>query len=187
MNSQDYFGCSSFLYTADQQHATHTFPASGHNEGGSLTEVHLAAPLSPRMVRDGIFLCRFGEGGASSPGTLVGDGAVRCVVPPADPLAALPLTLPVRLALNGQQFTAGPADFTYEGFRLAGGHAAVVPDALAVSPAIGPVAGGTAVTVYGVALSTGSHYSCRFGAAGEIVPAVLISDSEVRPPAELEP
>ena len=190
MNSQDYFGCSSFLYTADHQHATHTFPASGHNEGGSLTEVHLAAPLSPRMVRDGIFLCRFGEGGASSPGTLVGDVAVRCVVPPADPLAALPLTLPVRLALNGQQFTAGPADFTYEGFRLAGGYAAVVPDALAVSPAIGPVAGGTAVTVYGVALSTGSHYSCRFGAAGEIVPAVLISDSEVHctsPPASSNP
>jgi hypothetical protein len=101
---------------------------------------------------------------------LVGDVAVRCVVPQADPLAALPLTLPVRLALNGQQFTAGPADFTYEGFRLAGGYAAVVPDALAVSPTIGPVAGGTAVAVYGVALSTGSHYSCRFGAAGETAP-----------------
>lgn len=104
------------------------------------------------------------------PGTLVGDAGVRCVVPQADPLSALPLTLPVRLTLNGQQFTVGPADFTYYGFRLAGGLGYVVPNTVAISPVIGPVAGGTAVAVYGAALSRGSDYSCRFGAAGESVP-----------------
>eukprot|EP00964_Phaeocystis_antarctica_P063930 scaffold38402_cov39-Phaeocystis_antarctica.AAC.1 len=170
MNAQDYFGCSSFLYTATHLHATHTFPASGHNDGGSLTVVHLATPLAPRVLRDGRFQCRFGDGGASGAGTLVGDAGVRCLVPQADPLSALPLTLPVRLTLNGQQFTVGPADFTYYGFRLAGGLGYVVPNTVAVSPAIGPVAGGTAIAVYGAALSRGSDYSCRFGAAGENVP-----------------
>ena len=97
---------------------------------------------------------------------------MRCVVPQADPLSALPLTLPVHLALNGQQFTVGPADFTYYGFRLAGGFGYVVPNTAALRPPIGPVAGGTVIAVYGAALSRGSDYSCRFGAAGALLPWV---------------
>jgi hypothetical protein len=68
MNAQDYFGCTSFFYTADHQPATHTFPQSGDKDGGSITVVHLAAPLPPRVLRDGSFLCRFGDEGTSSPG-----------------------------------------------------------------------------------------------------------------------
>ena len=110
MNAQDYFGCTSFFYTADHQSATHTFPQSGDKDGGSITVVHLAAPLPPRVLRDGSFLCRFGDEGTSSPGATPNPN--RNPNPNPNPNQVSSVRLPpgfqMRRTKRGDNFYIGP-------------------------------------------------------------------------------
>ena len=73
---------------------------------------------------------------------------------PSDPSALAT----VDVTLNGRQFAAVGPLFTYFG----------APAVSTVSPACGPVRGGTLVSVMGYHLSHGSAYRCRFGDVGVV-------------------
>jgi hypothetical protein len=75
----------------------------------------------------------------------------------------------VDVTLNGRQFTASGLPFMYFG----------TPVVSAVSPACGPVIGGTIVRVTGYHLRDGSAYRCRFGAV-TVNASVDETASEVR-------
>ena len=69
--------------------------------------------------------------------------------------------LPLAVSLNGQQFSDIGADFSWYGH----------PQPRAVSPACGPLGGGTVVNVTGLAFAggtSGHSHRCRFGAAGVV-------------------
>ena len=71
------------------------------------------------------------------------------------------------MTLNGQQFTASQAEYTY-----------YAPSRVsASSPTSGPVGGDTSIFVYGARFQGGLAYICRFGSAN--VNATYLSDSQL--------
>ena len=122
-----------------------------------------SARRSTRTLRDSVrFNCRYGEcmdsggGCAVTPGTLITLASVRCGVPAA-PIAFGPdeqsRSISLALAPNGAQYTHHGANFTY---------LALEPLLLALEPPIGPLRGGTHVTVRGSGLALGTVHRCRY-------------------------
>jgi hypothetical protein len=166
-----------FEYQPDAS-VTAVSPASGPEEGA--TQVVVTGTGFARNTP--ALLCRFGaEEQHTVPATWLSATAVAC----AAPLHA-PGTVAVTVTLNGQQFSAGGAAFTF-------GPAAAVSAAL---PAVGSVRGGTPVRVHGDSFTNGSALACRFGDAsdnvglagaatgagalpGAVVPATWISAGEL--------
>ena len=85
-------------------------------------------------------------------------------------------TLELREAPNGQQFGATSSPFTY-----------LAPAYLsAVSPASGPLSGGTALIIHGANLAGGDDYRCRFGGSAldeADAAAVAMAASMLLPPS----
>lgn len=141
-------------------------PSSKGRSGGGTTLIALDTALSSLGAVRASFACRFGEcaadGCAVAAGTLITPSSVRCEVPAA-PIAFGTVErsrpLPLRLAPNGQQFTLGPANFTF---------LSIEPTLMALEPPIGPIRGHTAVHVRGDGLTLGDAPRCRFGVGVEV-------------------
>ena len=93
-----------------------------------------------------------------TPGPAGNGGMLSCLSPAvnltdAQRIAARGASLPVSLSLNGQQFTTPGSPLLL--------HAPPLLDL--ISPACGPVSGGTRLTVVGQQLWGGSNYRCRIG------------------------
>ena len=82
--------------------------------------------------------------------------AVRCELAPPATSVSLPLVVTVQVSLDGGQYNAGGAAFTFR----------PIPTISAYVPAGGPVRGGAVVKVYGAHLgdSSTAPVECRFGA-----------------------
>ena len=162
LNRQEFYSGAPFAYMPRAGTLLPPVPSSKGLRGGSVTLVALSTALDPR-VRDSVrFNCRFGEcmdggGGCSvTPGTLITLASVRCGVPAA-PIAFGPdeqsRSISLALAPNGAQYTHHGANFTY---------LALEPMLLALEPPIGPLRGGTHVTVRGTGLALGTARRCRY-------------------------
>jgi len=135
---------------------------AGSVEGGTVVDVHAS------RVHDstGLFCGFFGDTGAQvTPATRVASTLARCVTPPHSHNS---MSVAVELSANGVDFTAQRAYFGYR--ALLSLHSAW--------PVLGPVSGGTFVTVTGSNFAYGST-SCRFG-FGAALPADWISDTTIK-------
>eukprot|EP00966_Prymnesium_polylepis_P218732 5062054-Prymnesium_polylepis.1 len=98
---------------------------------------------------------------------------VRCEVPPLNSQYAgtLPVAAHLLLSLNGQQYTIGPANFTFfEADTII----------LELSPLIGTIRGGTHVVLRGSGFLGGDSYACRFGeSAAGVVQATVRADGGI--------
>ena len=142
--------------------------------GATVVVVHGSGLGPPREGGLCDVVCRFGHLLVDGqPGSVAGGGrSITCVAPRN--LGARGLALPLEVSLNRQDYSEGLASFSYTyTFTLA-----------EVLPASGPLAGGTAVTIQGVApgaLGGGDDYRCKWtGALGSVlVPAQLSAAGRV--------
>lgn len=124
-------------------------PSSG--PVGGATTVHL---FGTNLGDGSDYLCDFG--GSLVPAYALSTTHVNCTAPASNAGGSRPL----RLSLNGQQYTPGHAYGYFADLHL-------VPTS--VSPSCGPSAGGTMVIVTSSAsLAGGTHYQCSFGDAGRV-------------------
>ena len=128
-------------------------PPTGPEFGGSVISV----------LGSGMLLgsrCRFG-GIASLSATLISAGELRCVSP-AQPVG-----------IYAVEVTGNMQDFTHDGIEFRYTVATVVKLA---QPVLGPLVGGTVVSVHGSGFVQGPGLVCRFGAMDVPVPAKWLSD-----------
>lgn len=133
-----------------------TTPTTGPVRGGTVVLV-----AGGDLSGGSDYRCRFG--GTTVSASRGAASTINCT----SPLAASG-ELPLRVSLNGQQFSPSSVYAYYGGLSLRSN---------AISPTTGPNIGETAVTVSTgstLALAGGSEYSCSFGAAG-VVPAIYSS------------
>eukprot|EP00966_Prymnesium_polylepis_P315885 7298406-Prymnesium_polylepis.1 len=158
LNGQQFSNKVPFEYH-DVVHASVSTPSCGPVHGGTRVTVHGAGfgnSTSP--------LCRFGT---AVVGAIVNQSAdavltLRCTMP-----ANLDEGTNVSLAvsLNGQQFSSQALDFYVHG----------APTLSAIEPPLGPVLGGTRLSVRGAALGGGCDYTCAFD---EVVTSCGFDDSQ---------
>ena len=96
-----------------------------------------------------------------------------CLIP-----RLLPAVYPVQVTLNGVDWVAAPSNYT------------VLEDAdvLSSSPSLSPLWGGVTLTLVGSAFPLSPTLSCLFSPPATVVPAVWVSEGEVRcvtPPVEV--
>lgn len=91
--------------------------------------------------------CRFGD--REVPGSLGHGGGMVCV----SPEAALPGAVPLQVTMNGQNY--GSDILTFTGYAT--------PYVSQLSLAVGPIGGGTVITLHGDNLAGGNNCRCRFG------------------------
>ena len=117
------------------------FPGSGPLAGGTKVKVS-----GNHFTNTSQISCSFGS--SIVPGVFVSSAQVECTAPPSSTkgLAILEVTT------NGVDFTASSMSFRY----------AQAPRVASITPATGPVSGGTAVTVLGSGFLDSTTLSCRF-------------------------
>ncbi|MFN9944306.1 MAG: IPT/TIG domain-containing protein, partial [bacterium] len=113
--------------------------------------------IGTKFVNTSSALCRFGS--LTVPATVVSDTELECISPPIGGSVAVSVDFSV--TWNGQEFASSGIAFQY------------LPDAfvLAVSPAFGPVSGGSLVTVFGGNFVDVPTLQCQFGSGSSPVVA----------------
>eukprot|EP00762_Andalucia_godoyi_P003604 ANDGO_00631.mRNA.1 hypothetical protein GUITHDRAFT_146773 len=132
------------------------YPSVGSRGGGCVVTV-----FGSHFKKSSRLFCSFGL--FSSFGIWNSESEVLCIAP-----AQSPTTVPVSVASNLQFFPASTVSFSFiDSWNVT-----------ALSPAFGPVSGGTLVNVSGTGFSSGTAWSCSFGSV--VVNASRISDSLLR-------
>ena len=132
-------------------------PATAHAVRALVTGVQLDGGFAYACRPAPSYPTADGTLAVGAPGTYVpAMRAVRCVLPPPAHSVAMPLAVSLQISLDGAQYNAGGAPFTFR-------HAPVIS---AYMPAGGPVGGGAVVQVYGswIGRNTSAPVDCRFGA-----------------------
>jgi hypothetical protein len=143
-----------------QPHVFAVAPVRGPETGGTWVSVRGFG-----FVETPALACRFGEGGLLAPAVWNSSELVYCVAPPH-----APGPVQVALTFNGQQFfvQAGrPVTFVYD-FPL---------QIFSMSPASGPITGGTQVTFVGPEFEFSAGLRCRFGLA--VTHAVFVNRTAI--------
>lgn len=113
----------------------------------------------------GSFECAFGTDHV--PATWLSSQSLECKSPPGFSVRSAPVVA-VNVFVNGQDTAQGQLQFTFVD----------VPRVLSVTPALGPVDGGTDVTIRGENIIAGDDLLCVFGDVE--VPAQFVSAAEAR-------
>ena len=116
-------------------------PTIGSASGGDLVTV-----IGSHFVSDHVY-CKFGDASTSS-GLYTSSSIIRCIVPP---MKSSSLVMVHLLMSAANESSAKPAAFQYLTFV----------DLLEILPSVGPVAGGSAITVLGDFAETGRALKCR--------------------------
>ncbi|RHY06038.1 hypothetical protein DYB36_004569, partial [Aphanomyces astaci] len=159
LNSQDFVFTRSFQYV-DIPYITSVSPPVGTELGGST--VSIALPLATTLWQSSLHL-KFGN---SEPvvAALNAFGIATCVVPAHAPG---PVTLLV--SVNGVDYLPANHTFTYLMAQTSTG----------LVPALGPVTGGTVVSIFGTNFASCVDMVCRFG-PHLVAPAVFVSAQQLQ-------
>ena len=130
-------------------------PTFGGLEGGS------TVTISGAYFLDGRMFCRFGSSNLAMMAQYWSSSSLACVTPPMDGSRVVG----VRVSVNDVDVGSELQSFLYT----------VVGRLHSVGPTVGPVAGGTTVTVHASGLRESGTMQCRFGA--DDVMAVFISST----------
>jgi hypothetical protein len=133
-------GAVTFAYHASTT-VRQLFPNAGPTAGGTSVTV-----FGTNFVRSGLLSCKFGL--VQVPAAFVSAVELTCISP-----AHAPATIAIEVSNNGVDFTSSLLPFAFR----------APPLVRYVTPAAGPVGGGTPIRVYGVYFPNVTSLACRFG------------------------
>eukprot|EP00505_MAST-04D_sp_SCG-Rhode-Island_P003958 Stramenopile-MAST_4_protein_3958 len=134
-------------------------PKHGPVEGGSTISVY-----GVHFVDSDALVCRFGA--ETVPAKFITSEHIQCVSPRRSTGSVA-----LEVSTNKVDFTTNEILYEYKVQSLL----------ILVEPSLGPVAGGTDVTLTGTGFARGNHFQCRFGNSNaELVPAERIASTLIR-------
>lgn len=146
-----------FHYVPDIS-VTSVWPLVGPESGGTTLTI-----VGTGFTGIGVFMCEFGSMGTIVPASRMGSTTLSCLCPPH-----MPGKVPIRLSMNGQQFTETGVMFEY----------LMEATVQSVTPSFGPSHGGTLVEVEGKGFANSSALSCRL--ARRRLPAVFLDSGHIQ-------
>lgn len=137
---------------------TSVWPLVGPESGGTILTI-----VGTGFTGIGVFMCEFGSVRNIVPASRMDSTTLSCVCPPH-----MPGTVPIRLSMNGQQFTETGIMFEY----------LMEATVQSITPSFGPSHGGTMVEVEGKGFANMSALSCRL--ARRRLPAVFLGSGHLQ-------